>query len=61
MGAFSRLAEYCEARGAYERASEYGWRQVTLEPWQEEAHQRLMRLLALSGRRATALVFDIMK
>jgi predicted ATPase/DNA-binding SARP family transcriptional activator len=55
MGAFSRLAEYCEARGAYERASEYGWRQVTLEPWQEEAHQRLMRLLALSGRRATAL------
>ena len=30
-------------------------RQIAIEPWREEAHQTLMRLLMLTGRRATAL------
>jgi DNA-binding SARP family transcriptional activator len=30
-------------------------RQVELEPWLEEAHRELMRLLALSGQRSAAL------
>jgi DNA-binding SARP family transcriptional activator/predicted ATPase len=55
LDALSHLAAYYEARGAYSRACEYARRQVDLEPWQEEAHQLLMRLLALSGRRGTAL------
>ena len=32
-----------------------GWRQVELEPWREEAHQRVMRLLAFGGQRGAAL------
>jgi len=39
-----------------EAAIDYVKRLLTLEPWQEEAHRQLMRLLALSGRRSSALV-----
>jgi DNA-binding SARP family transcriptional activator/predicted ATPase len=55
LGALHRLAETYEQRGEYERARDYAWRQVEMEPWQEEAHQQLMRLLALSGQRGAAL------
>jgi DNA-binding SARP family transcriptional activator/predicted ATPase len=55
LTALHRLAGYYEQCGEYERASDYAWRQVELEPWQEEAHQQLMRLLALSGQRSAAL------
>jgi len=55
FGAFGRLAALHEGRGEYDQAQTYAWRQVELEPWDEEAHQRLMRLLALSGRRSAAL------
>jgi DNA-binding SARP family transcriptional activator/predicted ATPase len=54
--ALHRLAGYHEQRGEYERACNYAWRQVELEPWQEEAHQKLMRLLTFSGQRSAALV-----
>jgi DNA-binding SARP family transcriptional activator len=50
-----RLAGYYEQRGEYERACEVAWRQVELEPWEEEAHRQLIRLLALSGQRSAAL------
>ncbi|MFB0538056.1 MAG: BTAD domain-containing putative transcriptional regulator, partial [Anaerolineae bacterium] len=50
-----RLAGYYEQCGEHERACEVAWRQVELEPWQEEAHQHLMRLLALSDQRSAAL------
>jgi DNA-binding SARP family transcriptional activator/energy-coupling factor transporter ATP-binding protein EcfA2 len=53
--ALYRLAGHYEKRGEYERACDYARRQVELEPWQEEAHQQLMRLLALSDRRSAAL------
>jgi DNA-binding SARP family transcriptional activator/predicted ATPase len=55
LTALHRLAGYYEQFGEYERACNYAWRQVELEPWQEEAHRQLMRLLALSGQRSTAL------
>jgi predicted ATPase/class 3 adenylate cyclase len=55
LAILDRLVEWYEQRGEYERASAYAWRQVELEPWQEEAHRQLMRLLALSGQRSAAL------
>jgi DNA-binding SARP family transcriptional activator/Tol biopolymer transport system component len=53
--ALRRLAMMYERRGEYERALFYAWRQVELDPWQEQACRQLMRLLALSGQRAVAL------
>ena len=53
--ALQRLVEESESRGNYDRACEYAWRWVELAPWQEEAHQQLMRALALSGQRTAAL------
>jgi len=41
--------------GKYEKAMQYAWRQVELAPWNEEAHQNVMRLLALTGQRGAAL------
>jgi WD40 repeat protein/DNA-binding SARP family transcriptional activator/energy-coupling factor transporter ATP-binding protein EcfA2 len=60
MQALRGLADYFEAKGDYNQALSYSWRQVELERWQEEGHQQLMRLLALSGRRSEALAqYDI--
>jgi DNA-binding SARP family transcriptional activator len=50
------LATAHERRGEYDQAQAYAWRQVELEPWNEEAHQQLMRLLAQGGQRSAALV-----
>jgi tetratricopeptide (TPR) repeat protein len=50
------LAAAHEARGQYEQAQTYARRQLELEPWDEAAHQQLMRALALSGQRGAALV-----
>ncbi len=55
LAALRRLAAYYAERSEYRRACEYAWRQVELEPWQEESHRELMRLLALSGQRSAAL------
>ncbi len=55
LAALRRLATAYEQRGRYEQAQSYARRQVELEPWSEEAHQQLMRLLALSGQRSAAL------
>ncbi len=49
------LTEYHTRRGDLARARQYAWRQVELEPWREEAHRQLMRLLALEGERSAAL------
>ncbi|NIO69801.1 MAG: AAA family ATPase, partial [Anaerolineae bacterium] len=53
--ALHRLAATYEQRGQYEQAQSCAWRQVELEPWDEAAHQQLMRTLALSGQRSAAL------
>ncbi|MCJ7548877.1 MAG: NB-ARC domain-containing protein [Anaerolineae bacterium] len=49
------LARYEEQRGAIAQARDYVQRQVTLEPWREEAHRHLMRLLTLDGQYSAAL------
>jgi DNA-binding SARP family transcriptional activator/predicted ATPase len=55
MEALERLSDWHEKQGNVEHALEYAWRQVELEPWREEAHQQVMRLLALAGQRSAAL------
>ncbi len=55
LGALEWLADYHEARGELGEAEGYARRQVGLEPWREEAHRGLMRLLAHGGQRSAAL------
>jgi adenylate cyclase len=55
LEALGRLSDWYERHGTTERALEYTWRQVELEPWREEAHRQVMRLLALGGQRGAAL------
>jgi predicted ATPase/DNA-binding SARP family transcriptional activator len=50
------LAEQAEATGDYAQGLVYARRQLELEPWLEEAHQQVMRLLAQGGQRSAALV-----
>ena len=50
-----RLIAYHEANKSYETALTYAWRRLDLEPWQEEEHRQVMRLLALNGQRGAAL------
>jgi predicted ATPase/DNA-binding SARP family transcriptional activator len=49
------LTEAYEVQGAAAVALPYAWRQVELDPWNEEGQQRLMRLLTLNGFRNEAL------
>ncbi len=51
----ARLADYHERRGDDERARHVARRQIELEPWREEAHRQLMRLLARGHQRSAAL------
>ena len=60
LDALYDLATYYERHRDYDRARRYARRQVELEPWREEAHQQLMRLLARCGQRSAALAqYDI--
>ena len=49
------LADAYAQRGQYEPALAFAQRQVTMEPWDEAAHQQLIRLLALADQRPAAL------
>ena len=53
--AFVRLAGYHQARGEYEQALHYAYRELELEPWREEAHTLVMQVLNMTGRRSEAL------
>jgi ABC-type oligopeptide transport system substrate-binding subunit/DNA-binding SARP family transcriptional activator len=55
LPALQRLVEYHTARGEYAAGTEYTTRLLALDPWREEAHRELMRLLALTGQRSAAL------
>jgi predicted ATPase len=55
LEALSLLAAYHERLGADEPARQYAQRQIELDPWREEAHRQLMRLLARAGQRSAAL------
>ncbi len=50
-----RLVAYHSARGEYRAGIDYASHLLALDPWREEAHRELMRLLALSGQRSAAL------
>ncbi len=52
LHALSNFYLYC---GQDERALVFLRRQIELEPWQEEAHQELMRLYVRTGQRSNAL------
>lgn len=53
--ALSELADFYERRGEYAAARHLVQRQVQMEPWREESHRQLMRLLAEDGQRSAAL------
>jgi DNA-binding SARP family transcriptional activator len=55
MAFLCSLADHHEQDGDYELAQIPARRMVELEPWNEEAHRRLMRVLALGGQRSQAL------
>ncbi len=55
LQALYQLAAYYERRGAYDEAHSYAWRQLEIDPWREEAHRQVMRLLVLRGERSAAL------
>lgn len=50
-----QLTVHYDDQTDYARAQRYAERQLALEPWREEAHQQLMRVLALGGHRRAAL------
>jgi predicted ATPase/DNA-binding SARP family transcriptional activator len=58
LQAMHALAVHHSAQGevGWTSAIDFTSRLLRIEPWQEEAHRLMMRLLALSGRRSAALV-----
>ena len=54
LNALAQLAHAAERAGDAEGALQAAHRQLTLEPWLEAAHRRIMRLLAQQGQRAAA-------
>ncbi len=52
---FQKVISYFEKSNQFELALPYAYQRIELAPWLEEAHQQLMRLLALCGQRSTAL------
>ncbi|MCL5256310.1 MAG: AAA family ATPase [Chloroflexi bacterium] len=55
MAALRGLTTSHERRGEWKEAESFVRRQLALEPWNEDAHCALMRVLASSGRRSEAL------
>lgn len=49
------LAEYYEQCGDLPNALIFAREQIDFQPWNEESHQQVMRLLALDGQRSAAL------
>ncbi|HSB66189.1 MAG TPA: BTAD domain-containing putative transcriptional regulator, partial [Anaerolineales bacterium] len=50
------LTNYYELCTDFQAARRHATRQLELDPWREEAHRQLMRLLAMDGQRSSALV-----
>ncbi|MBW7881330.1 MAG: PQQ-binding-like beta-propeller repeat protein [Caldilineaceae bacterium] len=55
LSALTHLTTFYERRREYDKARRFLQRMLELEPWSEETHRGLMRVLALSGRRVAAL------
>jgi DNA-binding SARP family transcriptional activator len=56
LTALSKLIDCYHLWGKYEKALQHAWHYVDLAPWNEEAHQNVMRLLVFTGQRAASLV-----
>ena len=56
LSVLQTLATYFEEQGDYGRARAFVARQLTLEPWREEAHYQMMRVLAKGGQRSAAIL-----
>ena len=55
-GALNQLVAHYGRQGEVEQGLRFARRLLGLEPWREEAHREVMRLLALDGQRTVALV-----
>jgi WD40 repeat protein/DNA-binding SARP family transcriptional activator len=55
LAALQRLAAHYEGLADYGSTITYAHRRLELEPWDEDAHRQLMRALARSGQRSSAL------
>lgn len=55
VNACMALVTHYEHQHNYQKVQHYVQRQLQLEPWNESAHQCLMRILAQCGRRTAAL------
>ena len=55
VAALGEMTEIFALQGEYEQALAFAHQQVELEPWLEEGHRQIMRLLALNGQRGAAL------
>lgn len=55
MNVLTTLVNEYEQQADYATARRYALRQLELDPWREEAHCQVMRLLALDGQRSAAL------
>ena len=55
MSALTALANQQELLEDYQAARRFAERQLELDPWREEAHYQIMRVLALDGQRSAAL------
>lgn len=55
LQALHRLVQCYAGRGEYLAAIEVAGQLLALDPWREETHRELMRLLALTGQRGAAL------
>ncbi len=54
LQALYQLTVASKEQGSYDTAISYAWRQLEIDPWQENAHRQVMELLALDGQRAAA-------
>jgi predicted ATPase/DNA-binding SARP family transcriptional activator len=55
MNSLTTLVDQYEQQADYVTARRFALRQLELDPWREEAHCQIMRLLALEGQRSAAL------
>ena len=55
LNVLERLADEALRQGRFGQGIEAARRLLSLEPWSEDGHQQLMRLLAASGQRSAAL------
>ncbi|HEU5101638.1 MAG TPA: tetratricopeptide repeat protein, partial [Roseiflexaceae bacterium] len=55
MQALIQLVNYYERHADYAQTQRFAYCQLELDPWREEAHRQLMRVLVLSGQRSAAL------